>query len=82
MIAYGVIKVNGLVHVEYLIVYQGNDEAIGYNYMQAKTDIKASEEPYTTNWTFDYKVLSKSNSLNAVDIPDVNYIKVIPVDEV
>lgn len=82
MIAYGIIKVNGLIHADFLIVYQGTDETIGYNYMQAKKDKIAAEEPYATNWTFDYEVLSTSNKLHGVNIPDVNYLEVIPLDEV
>lgn len=79
MIAYGIIKVNGLIFADYLIVYHGRDETIGYNYIQSKTNRMATSEPTAGGWTFDYKVLSKSDSLNGVDIPDVNYLDVLPV---
>ena len=79
MIAYGVIKANDVVNVKYLIVYQGDDETIGYDYMQIKKEME-SRAYLTSNLTFDYQVLSKSHSINAIDIPDYDYLKVLPVE--
>lgn len=78
MLAHGVLNCNGSQYADYLIAYHGNDKLIGYNHIQNKAEFMARAEP-EKNWTFDYKVLSESNSLHGVDLPDVTYVEVIAV---
>lgn len=77
MIAYGTIKVNDSDYAKHLIVYAGQDETIGYNYIQDKANHLGVVEP-SCRWAFDYKVISKGNSICATAVPDdINYIDLI-----
>lgn len=67
---------NGQSYSDYLIVYNGQDEHKGYNFVQDKCGHHAEAEP-NEQWSFDFKVITAKDRVLGVSVPDVNYIEVL-----